>query len=308
MSKALVFAGQGAQFVGMGKDLADKFPEVMALYHSADEVLGRSISGLCFEGPEDELTRSSNCQPAIFLSSMACLKALELSAGKVDGEGVAGLSLGEWTALCASGALSFESALKVLEARGSYMQDACDASSGGMVSIIGLSLEQVKEVSSKAGVEVANINSEQQIVLSGEKARIADAEKIAVEAGAKKAVVLNVAGAFHSSLMKPAADKLEAFLQTVEISAPSCTVLSNVEGKPHGGPDEIKAAMVRQVFSSVRWLDCIEWFKGSGVSEYIELGPGRVLSGLIKRIDSGAVLNNIQDISSLDKTSNALNV
>lgn len=306
MSRALIFAGQGAQFVGMGKDLAEKFPEVMALYRTADAVLGRSISGLCFEGPEADLTRSSNCQPAIFLASMACLKALELSAGKIECSGFAGLSLGEWTALCASGALSFESALKVLEARGSFMQEACDASSGGMVSIIGLSLDKVKEVSAKAGVEVANLNSDQQIVLSGEKTRIAEAEKLAVEAGAKKAVVLNVAGAFHSSLMKPAAVKLEAFLQNVQISAPAVNVLSNVEGRPHGGPDEIRSAMVRQVYSSVRWFDCIEWFKSNGVTEYIELGPGRVLSGLIKRIDSGAVLNNIQDVSSLDKTAAAL--
>lgn len=301
MARALVFAGQGAQFVGMGKDLADAYPEVKELFSKADEVLGRGISNICFDGPEEELTKSNNCQPAIFVASMACLKALELAAGSPERVGVAGLSLGEWSALCASGALSFESTLKVLEARGSYMQQACEETEGGMMSVIGLSVEQCKEIAEKAGVEVANLNSALQTVLSGNKANIAEAAALAKEAGAKRALVLNVAGAFHSSLMKSAADKLEAFLKDIEIVTPSETVLSNVEGRPHGTPEEIKAAMVKQVHCSVRWSDCIEWLKGNGVDSYIELGPGRVLSGLIKRIDSSAVLNNIQDKVTLDK-------
>jgi len=306
MARALVFAGQGAQFVGMGKDLSDAFPEVKALYEKADEVLGRGLTSICFEGPEDELTKSNNCQPAIFVTSMACLKALELTAGHRARAAVAGLSLGEWSALCAAGALSFESALKVLEARGSYMQEACEETEGGMVSVIGLSIEQCREVAEKAGVEIANLNSAQQTVLSGPKAGIADAERLANEAGAKKAVVLNVAGAFHSSLMKSAADKLAAFLGGVEIVSASETVLSNADGKPHGSAEEIKDAMVRQVYCSVKWLDCVEWMKANGVDEYLELGPGRVLSGLIKRIDSGATLNNIQDKATLDKVSGSI--
>lgn len=302
MSRALVFAGQGAQFVGMGRDLADAYPEVMDLFKKADDVLGRSISGICFNGPEEELTRSSNCQPAIFITSMACLRAFETASGvKAECSAVAGLSLGEWTALCASGALSFEDTLKVLEARGRFMQEACEQTAGGMVSVIGLSVDQIRAVAEKAGVEMANLNSDQQVVLSGPRDRIAEAEKIAVESGAKKAVVLNVAGAFHSSLMKPAADRLEAFLAGVRISAPEGVVLANVEGRPHGTPEEIKKAMVRQVFSSVRWFECIDWCKANGVDSYLELGPGKVLSGLIKRIDSAAVLNNIQDKSSLEK-------
>ncbi len=301
MSRALVFAGQGAQFVGMGKDLAEAFPEVKDLYNKADEVLGRSISSICFDGPEEELTKSNNCQPAIFVTSMACLKALELSSGIPERIGVAGLSLGEWTALCASGALSFESGLKVLEARGSYMQEACEQTEGGMVSVIGLTVDQCREIAEKAGVELANMNSPQQTVLSGQKDKIADAAQLATEAGAKRAIVLKVAGAFHSSLMKPAADKLESFLADVDIVAPSETVLANVEGKPHADAESIKAAMVKQVHCSVRWFDCVEWLRTNGVDSYLELGPGKVLSGLIKRIDSGAGLNNIQDKATLDK-------
>lgn len=300
MARALVFAGQGAQFVGMGKDLSEAFPEVKELYAKADEVLGRSISSICFDGPEEVLTKSNNCQPAIFVTSMACLKALEVSIGKPSRAAVAGLSLGEWSALCAAGALSFESALKCLEARGTYMQEACEETEGGMVSVIGLSVEQCRDVAAKAGVEVANLNAELQTVLSGAKDKIEDAAKLATASGAKRALILNVAGAFHSSLMKSAADKLQAFLSDIEIGAPSEPVLANVDGTPHGGPDSIKAAMVKQVHCSVRWFDCIDWCRNNGVDEYLELGPGKVLSGLIKRIDSGAVLNNIQDKSTLD--------
>jgi [acyl-carrier-protein] S-malonyltransferase len=306
MARALVFAGQGAQFVGMGKDLSEAYPEVKALYDQADEVLGRGLSQICFDGPDDELTKSNNCQPAIFVTSMACLKALELQSGAPERIAVAGLSLGEWSALCAAGALSFESALKALEARGTYMQEACEQTEGGMLSVIGLSVDQCREIAEKAGVEVANLNSSAQTVLSGAKSVIADAEKLATEAGAKRAIVLNVAGAFHSSLMKPAADKLAEFLKGVEISAPSETVLANADGKPHAGPDAIKDAMIRQVHCSVRWLECIEWLKDNGATEYLELGPGKVLSGLIKRIDSSAVLNNIQDKATLDKASEAI--
>ncbi len=306
MTRALVFAGQGAQFVGMGKDLSESFPEVRELYAEADEVLGRSISTICFDGPEEELTKSNNCQPAIFVTSMACLKAIELASGKPERAAVAGLSLGEWSALCASGALSFESALKCLEARGTYMQEACEETEGGMVSVIGLSVDQCREVAEKAGVEVANMNSELQTVLSGAKDKIEDAAKLASEAGAKRALVLKVAGAFHSSLMKSAADKLESFLAGIEMSVPSEPVLANVLGSPHGGPDEIKAAMVKQVHCSVKWFDCIDWCRSSGVDAYLELGPGKVLSGLIKRIDSGAVLNNIQDKDTLEKAVEAI--
>lgn len=303
---AIVFAGQGAQAVGMGKDLADAFPSCAALFKRADEVLGMGLSKICFEGPIEALTRSDNCQPAIFVTSLACAAALREKAPAFAAAGVAGLSLGEWTALHHAGVVTFEDALRVLQARGRFMQEACEARAGGMVSVMGLSDGVLRDVCAATGVEMANINSPEQIVLSGPKERIADAERVAKEKGAKKTVVLNVAGAFHSSLMAPAAAKLEAFLKDVKLNAPQVPVVANVTGMPHGGPDDIRRAMVQQVTQSVRWVSCVEWFRGQGVGTYVECGPGKVLTGLIKRIDAAAVLHNIQDKPTLEKTVAAL--
>lgn len=307
MSKtAVVFAGQGAQAVGMGKDLADAFPSCAALYRKADEVLGVGLSKICFEGPIEALTRSDNCQPAIFVTSLACSQALRESRPAFSATGVAGLSLGEWTALHSAGVLSFEDTLRVLQARGRFMQEACDARAGGMVSVIGLSEPALREVCAATGAEIANMNSSEQTVLSGPKERMADVERVAKEKGAKKTVILNVAGAFHSSLMAPAAAKLEAFLKNVKFSAPKMPVVANVSGMPHGGPEDIRGAMVKQVTQSVRWVSCVEWFRGQGVNAYVEAGPGKVLTGLIKRIDAAAVLHNVSDKPTLDKTVAAL--
>ncbi len=306
MNRALVFSGQGAQFAGMGKDLAGAFPECRALFRKADEVLGYSLSALCFEGPVEELTKSNNCQPAIFVTSAACHAALAAKAGGLPAVGVAGLSLGEWTALYVAGALSFEDTVRVLSARGRFMQEACDERQGGMVSVIGLPADRLQDVARSAGVEIANLNSPEQTVLSGEKARIPEAERLAVEAGAKKTVVLNVAGAFHSSLMASAARRLEAFLAGVAIGSAGVPVVSNVTGVPHGDPESIRRAMVRQVTETVRWTDCVGWFKGQGCSEYVECGPGRVLTGLIKRMDGAAALHNVQDIPTLEKAAAAI--
>jgi [acyl-carrier-protein] S-malonyltransferase len=307
MSKtAIVFAGQGAQTVGMGKDLADAFPSCAALFRRADEVLEIGLSKICFEGPIEALTKSDNCQPAIFVASLACAEALRESSPTVAAAGVAGLSLGEWTALHSAGVLSFDDALRVLQARGRFMQEACDARAGGMVSIIGLADEALREVCAATGVEIANMNSPEQTVLSGPKERLADAERVAKEKGARKTVVLNVAGAFHSSLMAPAAAKLEVFLKDVKFGAPKVPVVANVTGQPHGGPEDIRNAMVRQVTQTVRWVSCVEWFRGRGVNAYIECGPGKVLTGLIKRIDAAAALHNVQDKATLDKTVAAL--
>ncbi|MBM4148128.1 MAG: ACP S-malonyltransferase [Lentisphaerae bacterium] len=308
MNNAYVFAGQGAQSVGMGRDLAEAYPECKELFAKADEVLGRSLSKVCFEGPIEELTRSNNCQPAIFVTSIACLHAMRLSGAKADPVGVAGLSLGEWTALHAAGAIGFEDAVRVLEARGRFMQEACEQRQGGMVSVIGLGTDQLRKICEMTGLEIANMNSAEQTVLSGDKAAIADAERLAKEAGAKKTIVLNVAGAFHSSLMAPAAVKLEAELARVNILAPGMPVVANVTGEPHGGPDSIRRDMVRQVTGSVRWVSCVEWFKAHGVSCYVEFGPGKVLAGLIKRIDGAAALHNVQDAASAAKAAEVLKV
>lgn len=300
-SKAIVFAGQGAQAVGMGKDLAEAYPECRALFEQADSVLGFSLSKLCFEGPVEALTKSNNCQPAIFVTSIACYRALCREVDGLSFAGTAGLSLGEWSALHVAGVLGFADTLRVLEARGRFMQEACEEREGGMVSVLGLTVDKVKGVAAAAGVEVANMNSAEQIVLSGERSRMGETEKLAKEAGASRTVVLNVAGAFHSSLMASAAKKLEAFLARITLATPTMPVVANVMGAPHGGPDEIRRAMVKQVTSSVQWVSSVEWFKAHGVSEYVECGPGKVLSGLIKRIDKDAVLSNIQDCATLKK-------
>jgi [acyl-carrier-protein] S-malonyltransferase len=299
---AIVFAGQGAQTVGMAKDLAERYPDCLALFEKADEVLGYGLSGICFEGPEEELTKSNHCQPAIFVASTACYKALCLVGKEPAAVGAAGLSLGEWSALHMAGALSFEDTLRVLEARGRFMQEACEERDGAMVSLIGLSLEQCREICDKTGVQIANLNSSAQTVLSGERAGIEQAETLAKEAGAKRAVVLRVAGAFHSRLMDSAAERLAAVLAEVDIREPSVPVIANVTGMPHGSPDEIRETMVKQVNSSVRWLSCIEWFRANGAARYIECGPGKVLTGLIRRIHSDAALHNVYDVASLEGT------
>ena len=303
---AIVFAGQGAQFVGMGKDLAETCPACAELFERANSTLGVDLRRICFEGPEEELTKTSNCQPAIFAVSIACLTALRTELGEVDVSATAGLSLGEWSALHMAGSLSFEDVLRVLEARGRFMQEACDAYAGGMVSIIGLDMSVLEEICGETGVEVANLNSPGQTVLSGERGGIERAAALATAAGAKRAIVLNVAGAYHSSLMAGAAEKLEEALHSVDISAPSMPVLSNVSGKPHGSADEIRSLMVAQVTSTVRWIDDVEWMKMNGITQYVECGPGKVLTGLIKRIDNTAALNNIQDRQSLQAAVGAL--
>lgn len=305
-TRAVVFAGQGAQFVGMGKDLAEAHPECKALFDRASAVLGYDLAKLCAEGPIEEITKSDKCQPAIFVTSAACFTALKKLVPELQVSGFAGLSLGEWTALWAAGVLSFEDTVKVLQARGKAMQEACEARPGGMVSVMGLAVPALEKVCAEAGVQMANINSTEQIVLSGDKDKIAVAEKLAQAAGAKKTVVLGVAGAFHSPLMAPAAGKLEQVLAGMAFQKPATPVVSNVTAKPHGEPAEIKAQMVKQVTSSVQWVGSIETFKQMGVTEYVECGPGKVLAGLIKRIDKDAASVSIQDVPTLDKAVAAL--
>ena len=305
--RAIIFSGQGAQFVGMGKDLAEAFPACRALYEKADEVLGYELSKICFEGPAEELTKSNHAQPAIFVTSIACYTALKESKPDLDVAMMAGLSLGEWSALHAAGAMSFEDTLRVLEVRGRAMQEACEEKDGSMLSVIGLSMDQLKQICGETGVEIANLNSEAQTVLSGERAAIEKAAEVAGGMGAKRAIVLNVAGAFHSSMMASATPKLEAVLETVEIKAPAIPVVANVTGSVHGSPDDIRREMLKQVTGSVHWYESINSMTAAGVSEFIECGPGKVLTGLIKRIaERGTPLHNIQDTATLEKTVAAL--
>jgi len=305
-SLAVVFAGQGAQFVGMGRDLAQADPACQDLFLRADEVLGYPLSKLCFEGPIAELTKSNHCQPAVFVTAVACYRALCREAPGLHPSAMAGLSLGEWSALHAAGALGFDETLRILAARGRLMQAACEERAGGMVSVIGLPREKLDGICAAAGVEIANLNSPEQTVLSGEKPRIHAAEQLAQAAGAKRTVLLPVAGAFHSSLMAAAAAGLADALRAVRFEIPAAPVVSNVTGRPHGGPEDMRRDMVRQVTSPVQWVECVQWCRQQGVQAYVECGPGKVLSGLIKRIDKEAVLLDVQDVPTLRKTAEAL--
>ena len=298
MSIMLLFPGQGAQAVGMGRELAEGLDECRSVFARAGEVLGFDVLKTCLEGPIEALTKSDVAQPAIFTVSAAARAALAHFAGeKFRMAGAAGHSLGEWAALHAAGAVSFEDALRILRARGQFMQEACEATPGGMLTIIGLPLEKVQEVAQASGLEVANLNSPVQTVLSGHADRIAAGEAAAKAAGAKRALRLTVAGAFHSSLMQPAADKLADFLKGVEFRAPQCPVWSNATGKPHGAPDEIRRAMVAQVVSSVRWTDGVADMVAAGMTAGCECGPGTVLAGLVKRIAPDVPIASIFDLA-----------
>lgn len=298
MSTMLLFPGQGAQAVGMGRELAEGLDECRALFARAGEVLGFDLLKLCAEGPIEELTKSDVAQPAIFTVSRAARAALAHFAGKkFQVAGAAGHSLGEWAALHEAGAVSFEDALRVLRARGRFMQEACEATPGGMLTIIGLPLDKVREVAQASGLEIANLNSPAQTVLSGHADRIAAGEAAAKAAGAKRALRLTVAGAFHSSLMRPAADRLAEFLKEIEFRAPAFPVWSNVTGKPHGEPDEIRRRMVEQVVSSVRWTDEFADMAAAGMTAGCECGPGTVLAGLARRIAPEAPVASIFDLA-----------
>ena len=298
MSKMLLFPGQGAQAVRMGRDLAEGLEECRALFAKASEVLGLDVLKLCVEGPIEELTKSYNAQPAIFVVSRAARAALaHFAGGPLAVAGTAGHSLGEWAALHEAGVVSFEDAVRILRARGQFMQEACEATPGGMLTIIGLTLDKVQEVAQASGLEIANLNSPVQTVLSGHADRIAAGEAAAKAAGAKRALRLTVAGAFHSSLMKPAADKLSGLLANVDFHAPTCPVWSNVTGKPHTTPDEIRRLMVAQVISSVRWTEGFADMAAAGMTAGFECGPGNVLAGLGKRIVPEAAITSIFDLA-----------
>jgi [acyl-carrier-protein] S-malonyltransferase len=307
MSKtALLFAGQGAQVVGMGKDLAEKFPSAKTWFDRANAALGYDLASICFNGPEPELTKTENAQPGIFLVSWVAFELLKEQAPSLKFGASAGLSLGEFTALASAGAMSFEDGLRVVRQRGKFMQEACDATRGGMAAVIGLDETLTREVCAEAGVVLANLNCPGQLVISGETERIAKAVELAKAKGAKRAIALPVAGAYHSPLMVGAQSKLQAELARVKLSTPSVPVISNVTAQPHGAPDEIRARLVEQVTSSVLWEKSMRHLLAQGFTRFIELGPGTALSGFMKRIDKSAHLFNVSDAESLVATTNAL--
>ena len=301
-----MFAGQGAQVPGMGRDFAEADAEVMSLFDKANAVLGFDLKKICFEGSAEELTRSNICQPAIFVTSYAAFLSLKKRKDVVF-DCAAGLSLGEWGALCAAGVLDFDSTLKVLEARGRFMQEACEAAESAMIAIVGASAEQLAELCAKTGCTVANINSSAQQVLSGSKDAVAAAAATARELGIKRALPLATAGAFHSKFMEPARGKLAAVLDEVAFAAPKFPVLSNVTGRPHSGdPGEIRAMMLRQVTETTNCAADVECAKELGCTTFVEFGPGKVLSGLVKKIDPALNVLNVADIASLEASAAGL--
>ena len=302
MSDCCIFAGQGAQVPGMGRDFAEADAEVMKLFDAAGAVLGFDLKKICFEGPAEELTRSNVCQPAIFVTSYAAYLSLQ-KRKPVQFACAAGLSLGEWGALCAAGVLDFDSTLKVLEARGRFMQEACEREPSGMIAIVGASPEQLAALCEKTGCTVANINSSAQQVLSGSKDAVASAAVVAKELGIKRALPLATAGAFHSRFMEPAREKLAGVLDGIEFKAPKFPVLSNITGKPHSSdPAEIRAMMLEQVTGTTNWAADVETAKSLGCDRFVEFGPGKVLSGLVKKIDPALTTLNVADTASLDAT------
>lgn len=298
MKKAILFPGQGSQSVGMGRDFYDAIPECKVLFDKANEVLGYDIADICFNGPEDELKKSHNTQPAIFTVSAAAFEAMKLKK-PMNFDYAAGHSLGEWGALYAAGVISFEDTLRVLKARGEFIQAACIANPGAMLAVINLDRDTLEKIAAEAGVTLANINSPDQIVLSGTAEGIAKAEVLCKAAGAKRALPLPVAGAFHSPLMAPAAERLAVFLEGIHLNEPVMPVLSNVTGVPHVNVAAIRAGMIAQITGSVRWVESMQWLSAQGVTEVVECGPGKVLTGLMKRIDKNVAVSNISGISDL---------
>lgn len=307
MSKtALLFAGQGAQVVGMGRDLAEISPAARGWFDHANAALGYDLASVCFSGPEPELTRTENAQPGIFLVSWVALELLKGRVPSLAFQATAGLSLGEFTALTAGGAMSFEDGLKVVRQRGRFMQEACEATQGGMAAVIGLDEGPTREVCGQAGVSLANLNCPGQIVISGASDKIVHACDLAKAKGARRALPLPVAGAYHSPLMASAQPKLQAELAGVAITAPSVPVISNVTAYPHEGPEAVRARLVEQVTSSVRWEESMRYLLAQGFTRFIELGPGTALSGFMKRIDRNAQILNVADTASLEITVKAI--
>jgi [acyl-carrier-protein] S-malonyltransferase len=308
MSKtALLFAGQGAQAVGMGKDLAEKFPSAKIWFDRANTALGYDLASICFNGPVAELTKTENAQPGIFLVSWIAFQLLKEQAPSLKFDATAGLSLGEFTALTAAGAMSFEDGLRVVRQRGRFMQEACEATRGGMAAVIGLDEAPTREVCTKAGVTLANLNCPGQIVISGEADKITKAIELAKAKGARRAIALPVAGAYHSPLMSGAQPKLQAELAKVKLSPPVVPVISNVTGQAHGVAADISTRLVEQVTSSVLWEKSMRYLLAQSFTRFIELGPGTALSGFMKRIDKNVQRLNVADVASLEVTVKTLN-
>ena len=301
-SYALLFPGQGAQFVGMGKGLAEAFPAARSLFEKADAVLGYPLSRLCWEGPAQTLTRTEHCQPALYVTSLAALAALESVVASLAKRGeaismtpaaAAGLSLGEYTALAAAGAFSFEDGLRLVRLRAQAMEAAAQSSPGTMASLLGLDLKSVEAICAETGAQVANLNSPDQIVISGTTETIGAASAKAKEKGAKRVIPLEVGGAFHSRLMEPAARRLREALKTISIRIPRFPVANNVSGAYYREAEEVRPLLVQQLTRPVQWVACMETLLQEGLQTFLEVGPGAVLKGLLRKIRPEAQAHSV---------------
>ncbi|MEW6573277.1 MAG: ACP S-malonyltransferase [Bacillota bacterium] len=308
MRLAFVFPGQGSQYVGMAREFHKLYPIVRELFSAADDALGFSLSSFCFEGPKEELQKTINTQPAVLTASIASLKALQLHGVRFDV--AAGHSLGEYAALVAAGALDFQTAVKLTRKRGQFMQEAVPLGSGGMVAVLGLDRARIDAVVGiarvKGVIEAANFNCPGQTVLAGETPALEAAVSAAKEAGAKKCIILPVSGPFHSSLMRRASELFAIELENASIKRLAFPVVANVTADYVTTASEVRSALARQIVSPVRWEESIQRLAGDGVKFFIEVGPGKVLSGLIKRIVPQATCCNVEDQASLDATLSVL--
>ncbi|MEP6921153.1 MAG: ACP S-malonyltransferase [bacterium] len=308
---AYVFPGQGSQYPGMGKNLADEFPAARSVFEEVDEALGFAISRLCFEGPAESLQLTENTQPAILATSVAALRAIE-AEGFPQPQAVAGHSLGEYSALVAAGAVSLADAARIVRARGRYMQEAVPPGVGAMAAVLGATLETIEKVCAAVSEgEVcapANINSSNQIVIAGSTAAVDRAMEGLKEAGAKRVIKLNVSAPFHCALMMPAQQRLAADLATLSLDDLRVPLISNVDAIAIKRADEARDSLVRQVSSPVRWLESVESLISAGITTFVEVGPGKVLSGLLRQINRDARGLNVEDSESLRSTSASLGV
>ena len=303
MLVSTVFPGQGSQVVGMGKDLSDNFTLAKQIFQEADDTLGYKLSDLMFNGPDKDLEDTSCSQPAIMAVSVACWKVLNEAMGdmKLKVQCSAGHSLGEYTSLVISGVISYSDGLRLVQERGRLMHDASVVRPGSMAAVIGLNEQEVETVCSQSGAQMANINSNDQIVISGDSEYVAEAVQIASDMGARKVITLPVSGAFHSSLMEYASDGLSKILDEIDFNDSEVPIIANSTGLPVKSADEIKEELLKGLCSCVQWKDSIQYMVNSGVSNFIEFGPSRVLSSLIKRINKEVTVESISSVKTLEQ-------
>jgi len=305
MRVGFMFAGQGAQATGMGRDLAAQSTAARAVFEQADAELGRGLSRICFEGPDSLLTESANCQPAIYAASLACLAALRERV-PLEPAVCGGLSLGEFAALQAAGAVSFEQGLQLVATRGRLMGEACRAADGAMAAVLNADPALLEDACQSHGVDIANLNCPGQTVISGERSHIEATVQALHDAGVQRIIMLQVDGAFHSRLMQPAANGFAPVLENAVVRRPACPVVQNFSGAPVAEPDEIRKNLHAQVTGSVRWEQCVRTMLGMGLELLIEFGPGRVLSGFMKRIERPFPVLNISNCGDLEVAVDAL--